>query len=97
MCLSIRRQSPSRRRWSTAYDELLCGTGGQEVTGAIAVYDLLMKRSKNYVNVYNKQTGFMAPRKADGTWGENRRAGFTEGSPWTYDMAHSMTSGRVSK
>ena len=65
------------------YDDF-CVAQVAKATGHNDVYDLLMKRSKNYVNVYNKQTGFMAPRKADGTWGENRRAGFTEGSPWTY-------------
>jgi predicted alpha-1,2-mannosidase len=50
-------------------------------------YNLLMKRSKNYLNVYNKATGFMAPKKADGSWGEKPGDGFTEGSKWTYLFA----------
>ncbi len=42
------------------------------------------QRSRSYQNVYNRETGFMAPRKSDGSWHELARAGFTEGSPWTY-------------
>jgi len=40
--------------------------------------------SKNYKNVYNKSTGFMAPRNSDGKWASNPNAGFTEGTKWTY-------------
>lgn len=58
-----------------------------KATGHMDVYDILMKRSKNYVNLYNPATGFMAPRLADGKWFDKRRAGFTEGSPWTYQYA----------
>jgi len=54
-------------------------------------YELLMKRSRNYKNLYDPVKGFMRPRKADGSWDEEswasreeRMPGFTEGGPWTY-------------
>ena len=50
-----------------------------------------MERSRNYKNLYDPAAGFMRPKKADGTWDEvswasreDRKPGFTEGSPWTY-------------
>ncbi len=66
-----------------AYDDF-CVAQVAKAVGRTNEYDLLMKRSKNYVNVYNPATGMMAPRKADGSWEKNTRLGFTEGSPWTY-------------
>jgi len=66
-----------------AYDDF-CVAQVAKAAGNTADYDMLMKRSKNYVNLYNDSTGFMAPRNADGTWGNNPNAGFTEGSKWTY-------------
>ena len=68
------------------YDDF-CVAQVAKAAGHMDMFDLLMKRSKNYVNVYNPATGFMAPKKFDGTWNENRRAGFCEGSPWTYQYA----------
>ncbi|WPU95501.1 GH92 family glycosyl hydrolase [Mucilaginibacter sabulilitoris] len=47
-------------------------------------YDELIKWSENYKNLYNKETGFMTPRKRDGQWGGDMKFSFTEGSPWTY-------------
>jgi len=56
-------------------------------------YDRLMGWSKNYKNLYNKKTGFMAARLYNGDWSPTRDdltwtpstdLGFTEGSPWTY-------------
>ncbi len=47
-------------------------------------YDLLMKNSKNYKNLYNKRTGFFAPKMYNGDWNADATAGFTEGSKWTY-------------
>lgn len=46
-------------------------------------YNLLMQRSLNYINLYNKQTGFFQARKSDGSW-DNPDEGFTEGGKWTY-------------
>jgi predicted alpha-1,2-mannosidase len=47
-------------------------------------YDQLIAWSKNYGNVYNASTGFMAPRSSDGKWFSNPDEGFTEGTKWTY-------------
>jgi predicted alpha-1,2-mannosidase len=47
-------------------------------------YNRLMGFSKNYKNLYNKETGFMSPRLFDGAWDSKTNNGFTEGSPWTY-------------
>ncbi len=66
-----------------SYDDF-CVAQVAKANGKLDDYTMLMKRSKNYQNVYNPATGMMAPRKADGTWNEDTRAGFTEGSPWTY-------------
>lgn len=46
-------------------------------------YDILMKRSKNYINLYNDSTGFFQAKRFDGTW-DNPNTGFTEGGKWTY-------------
>jgi predicted alpha-1,2-mannosidase len=68
------------------YDDF-CVAQVAKATGHMDIYDLLMKRSKNYVNLYNPATGFMAPKLSNGQWNENTKAGFTEGSPWTYQYA----------
>jgi predicted alpha-1,2-mannosidase len=47
-------------------------------------YNRLMKWTQNYKNLYNPETGFMAPRKFNGEWYEDPNEGFTEGGPWTY-------------
>lgn len=52
--------------------------------GKTKEYKQLIQWSKNYRNVYNKGTGFMAPRLASGDWHPKVSEGFTEGSPWTY-------------
>jgi predicted alpha-1,2-mannosidase len=36
--------------------------------GEHADYELLMKRSKNFTNLYDKESGFIRPRYADGHW-----------------------------
>jgi predicted alpha-1,2-mannosidase len=52
--------------------------------GKTSDYEQLMKWSGNYRNLYNHETGFMAPRLANGQWGGDVKRSFTEGSPWTY-------------
>ena len=57
-------------------------------------YELFIKRSKNYQNVFNPETGFMAPRCEDGSWikpfdpkfsgGIGGRQYFAEMNSWTY-------------
>ena len=49
-----------------------------------ADYDSLIRWSKNYKNLYNVKTGFMAPRLLNGAWNKNPKEGFTEGTIWTY-------------
>lgn len=58
--------------------------------------DMLLKRGKNYVNVYNPDTGFMSPKREDGTWvepfdpiksaGPGCREYFAEVSSYTYSF-----------
>jgi predicted alpha-1,2-mannosidase len=57
-------------------------------------YELLMKRSRNYANVFDSRIGFMAPKSADGEWvegfdpkrggGQGGRAWFAECDSWVY-------------
>lgn len=46
-------------------------------------YRILMKRSRNYLNLFNYQTGFFQARRSDGSW-DHAEEGFTEGGKWTY-------------
>jgi predicted alpha-1,2-mannosidase len=73
-----------------AYDDF-CVAQLAKAAGRVEDYKLLMKRSRNYKNLYDPASGFMRPKKADGSWDEeswasreDRKPGFTEGSPWTY-------------
>ena len=60
-------------------------------------YDYFMKRSKNYRNVFNPATGFMAPKMANGKWiepfdpqlsgGIGSRSFFTENNAWTWNFS----------
>jgi predicted alpha-1,2-mannosidase len=55
---------------------------------------LFLARSRNYINVFNPATGFMSPKKADGTWvepfdpkisgGTGCRDYFAEINSWNY-------------
>ena len=59
-------------------------------------HDLLLKRAWNYENVYNPATGFMSPKKEDGSWvqpfnplnssGFGCREYFAEVNSWTYSF-----------
>ncbi len=69
-----------------AYDDF-CVAQVAKAVGKMEDYEMLMKRSKNYVNLFNPATQMMAPRNADGSWATNTHDGFTEGSPWTYLFA----------
>ncbi len=39
-----------------------------KAAGAMADYDVIAKRAKNYANLFDKETGFIRPRYADGHW-----------------------------
>jgi predicted alpha-1,2-mannosidase len=73
-----------------AYDDY-CVAQLAKAVGKQDDYEMLMQRSRNYKNLYDPVVGFMRPKKSDGTWDEeawaskeDRKPGFTEGSPWTY-------------
>lgn len=57
-----------------------------------AVYQEYMKRSGNWKNNFDAQTGFMRAKKADGTWQPNpdvlstHGQGFIEGNSWNYSF-----------
>lgn len=53
-----------------AYDDYATAQLGKAL-GDNANYEMLMKRTKNYKNVFNKENGFMEGRLADGSWVKN--------------------------
>ena len=65
-------------------------------------YNYFLKRSHNYANLFNKETGFFAPRTADGNWvkdfdpkfsgGLGNRDYYDENNGWTYlwDVQHDI-------
>jgi predicted alpha-1,2-mannosidase len=55
--------------------------------GKIDDYNRLISWSQNYKNVFNKETGLVAPRLFNGNWYSKTREGFTEGSPQIYAFA----------
>ena len=60
-------------------------------------YDYFMKRAKNYRNVFNPATGFMAPKMANGKWvepfdpqlsgGVGSRSYYAENNAWTWNFS----------
>lgn len=65
-------------------------------------YNYFLKRSHNYANLFNRETGFFAPRTADGNWvrdfdpkfsgGLGNRDYYDENNGWTYlwDVQHDI-------
>jgi len=65
-------------------------------------YDYFLKRSHNYSNLFNHETGFFAPRTSDGNWvkdfdpkfsgGLGNRDYYDENNGWTYlwDVQHDI-------
>ncbi len=59
-------------------------------------YEYFLKRSKNYRNVFNPETGFFAPKMANGEWiepfdpqlagGIGSRAYYAENNTWTWNF-----------
>jgi predicted alpha-1,2-mannosidase len=70
-------------------------------------FEYFLKRSHNYANLFNPETGFFAPRTADGSWVKNfdpkfsgglgNRDYYDENNGWTYlwDVQHDI-SGLIS-
>ncbi|MCL2057572.1 MAG: glycoside hydrolase family 92 protein [Oscillospiraceae bacterium] len=87
-----RRQSVATTL-ETCYDDWCLAQIAKEL-GMDEDYERLIQRGENYRNVYNTQTGFMAPKYANGAWVENfnpklsggqgGRAYFAECNSWTY-------------
>ena len=77
-----------------AYDDF-CVAQIAKGLGKTADYNYFMKRSQNYKNVYNPETGFMSARNYDGSFLTEINShvdasdqvvedGITEGGKWTY-------------
>ena len=56
------------------------------------LYNEFLRRSRNYLNVWDPSSGFMRPRKRDGSFRENfdvlstHGQGFIEGNAWNYSL-----------
>lgn len=61
-----------------------------KVLGYDQDYQLFSNRARYYKNLYDPETGFLRPKKADGAWNqpfdanEFKGNGFIEGMPWNY-------------
>ncbi len=75
-----------------AYDDW-CAAQVARRLGRMEDYELLMRRARNYQNVFDPGTGFMGPRGSDGAWlphdlmwggGQGGRAFFAENNTYTY-------------
>ena len=57
-----------------------------------AIYEAFIKRSQNWKNVYDVQSGFMRPRLNDGTFRKEfdvlstNGQGFIEGNAWNFSL-----------
>lgn len=65
-----------------------CAAQLAKKTGDEARYDYFIKRSNNYQNQWDASTGFMRPKRRDGSWYENfdpmKWYGYVEGNAWTF-------------
>jgi predicted alpha-1,2-mannosidase len=57
-----------------------------KAAGKAADYEIFMRRSRNYRNLFNPARGFMQARNSDGSWA-SPDAGWTEGDQWVYLFA----------
>ena len=68
-----------------SYDDYAVAQVAKAV-GKAADYELFMRRSRNYRNLFNPARGFMQARNSDGSWA-SPDAGWTEGDQWVYLFA----------
>lgn len=74
-----------------AYDDWAIAQAAKKL-GRTATYNEFIKRSENWRNVYDKQSGFMRPRMSDGKFREKfdvlstHDQGFIEGNAWNYSL-----------
>ena len=74
-----------------AYDDWAIAQAAKKL-GKTAIHSEFIKRSENWRNVYDKQSGFMRPRMSDGKFREKfdvlstHDQGFIEGNAWNYSL-----------
>ena len=74
-----------------AYDDWTIAQAAKK-TGFTEQYDDFIKRSKNYLNVWDASSGYMRPRSFDGTFRKEfdvlstHGQGFIEGNAWNYSL-----------
>ncbi|MGB0416822.1 MAG: GH92 family glycosyl hydrolase [Coraliomargarita sp.] len=65
-----------------------CAAQLAQKIGDRANYDYFIERSQNYKNQWDASSGFMRPKRRDGSWYEKfdpvKWYGFVEGNAWTY-------------
>lgn len=79
-----------------SYDDWCLGQLAKAL-GKMDDYEYFTKRSKNYRNVFNPATGFMAPKMANGEWiepfdpqlsgGIGSRSFYAENNAWTWNFS----------
>ena len=78
-----------------AFDDWSLAQAAEEL-GKKDDYKLFMNRSNNWQNIFDKESRFMRPRNADGTWykpfSPYHTPGFVEGNSWQYSwfVPHDM-------
>jgi predicted alpha-1,2-mannosidase len=96
---TVSRVHPFEKRQAVAvtlehsYDDW-CLAQLAKALGKEVDYDYFMKRAHNFYNLFNNETGFFAPRTADGSWvrdfspkysgGLGARDYYDENNGWTY-------------
>ncbi|SFR98721.1 alpha-1,2-mannosidase, putative [Granulicella pectinivorans] len=70
------------RTLEDAYDDW-CVAQVAKTLGKTTDYEFFLKRSQNYRNLFNKDTGLMQGRLRNGDWA-SPDAGWTEGTSWVY-------------
>jgi predicted alpha-1,2-mannosidase len=74
-----------------AYDDWCIAQIAKKANNTIG-YEAFMKRSENYMNVYDPEINYMRPKLADGTWRkefdplDTHGQGFIEGNAWNYGL-----------
>ncbi len=80
-----------------AYDDWCIAQLAKEL-GKKEDYELFIKRSRNYTNLWDNETQFMRPKKADGTWlealGDNKQEIVKEGEHCYYKYFDPLLVGR---
>jgi len=79
-----------------SYDDWCLAQLAREL-GKESDHKYFLKRSKNYMNVFNPANGFMAPKMADGNWvepfdpqlsgGTGSRSFYAENNAWTWNFS----------